>query len=80
MIELKYNKLHFSFPDLHPDAKCGISFGRFIERFLRTFPTVLNAMSVRPNRVKFRAKSPLETLTLTAAEIRLFWVATGPRS
>jgi hypothetical protein len=28
MIELRNDRLNFSFPDLHPDAKCGISFQR----------------------------------------------------
>jgi hypothetical protein len=28
MIELQYDTLRFSFPDLHPDAKCEISFQR----------------------------------------------------
>ncbi|HYZ73314.1 MAG TPA: hypothetical protein VE641_09570 [Chthoniobacterales bacterium] len=28
MIELQYDRLRFSFPDLHPDAKCEVSFQR----------------------------------------------------
>ena len=28
MIELQYDRLRFSFPDLHPDAKCEIAFQR----------------------------------------------------